>query len=67
MRGRAMRGRAMFTGRGLIEIKIDFFAFLCFGQAEYTGFCAIGGGSMSFQLIDPHFLLRESVPKNKGQ
>ena len=63
-----MRGRAMFTGRGLIEMKIyNFFVFLRFVQAEYTGFCAISGGSMSFQLIDPHFLLRESVPKNKGQ
>ena len=34
-----------------------FFAFLCFGQAEYTGFCGDTVGSMSFQLIDPQFFV----------
>ena len=55
--GRGMRGRVMFMGRGLIEIKIDIFCFLCFGQAEYTGFCGFTVGSMSFQLIDPQFFV----------
>ena len=41
--GRGMRGRAMFTGKGLIEIKIDIFCIFVFWPSRLHGILRLFG------------------------